>query len=70
LIDLVAIQIPPEIQVHPPKNDRTEWSGLEKLRIANKYRSSDFFCKIFLKSTTRGSKIGSAPQLVGGTNFH
>jgi hypothetical protein len=27
-------------------------------------------CKFFLKSTTGGSKINAAPQLVGGFNIH
>jgi hypothetical protein len=31
---------------------------------------TSLFCKFFLQSTTRGSKMTAAPQLVGGINFH
>jgi len=52
------------------KISREKWKITNSFGFHSEISFTSLFCKFFLQSTTRGSKMATAPQLVGGNNFH
>jgi hypothetical protein len=52
------------------KFSRQKWKIINSFGFHSEISFTSLFCKFFLQSTTHGSKMTAAPQLVGGINFH